>query len=166
MEQLSHSDCEFSVNITYEDLINNNFVDFLSVKLSENDINPAKITFEVLESISVSSYTEVINRINILKSMGFKIAVDDFGTEYSNFASLLELRADYIKIDGRFIKNVHIDVHSQKIVKAITDFSHNIGAKVIAEYVHSFEVYEIVRDFGIDYSQGFYFSEPKATLME
>ena len=98
--------------------------------------------------------------------MGFKIAIDDFGTEYSNFARLLELNVDYIKIDGTFIKNINRDQKSYNISKAICEFSHSINAKAIAEFVRDAEIQEIVEELGIDYSQGYYFSVPQPAFAE
>jgi len=96
--------------------------------------------------------------------MNCKIAIDDFGTDYSNFARILEIQADYIKIDGSFIKDLDKNENSFRITKSITDFAHNVGAKVIAEFVHNEEVQKMVVQLGIDYSQGYLFSIPKESV--
>ena len=92
--------------------------------------------------------------------MGCKIAIDDFGSGYSNFAYLVKLKPDYIKIDGSLVKNIDIDKNSLLIVKTINDFTHSLGFKTVAEYVHSKEVFDILKEIGIDEYQGFHFFEP------
>ncbi|KJU82191.1 cyclic diguanylate phosphodiesterase (EAL) domain protein [Candidatus Magnetobacterium bavaricum] len=151
---------EFSINITDFDFKEGFLPDYLSQSTSRHDIPPSRVVLEILEGISMKGTKDTIEQIGALSAMGFKIAIDDFGTEYSNFSRLLELHADYIKIDGSFIKGLATDQNSRKIVKSITDFAHSIDTEVIAEYVHCKEVQEIVLELGIDYSQGYYFSEP------
>ena len=109
----------------------------------------------------------IVNNILILKDMGFKIAIDDFGYANSNFGRLIKMQIDYIKIDGRFIKSVDSSAISHKIVRSITDFANNIGVKCIAEHVHSEPVQNIVLELGIEFSQGYFIGEatsnPKIT---
>ncbi len=95
---------------------------------------------------------------------GFQIAIDDFGAENSNFSRLLEIEPNYIKIDGSFIKNILTDEKSQIIVDAIIMVCKKRGIKIIAEYIHSQEVQNKVKELGIDYSQGFYFGAPNQEL--
>ncbi|MBF0337393.1 MAG: EAL domain-containing protein [Nitrospirae bacterium] len=151
---------EFSINITDFDFKEGFLLDYMEQRLRQHNIPPNRVVLEILEGISMKGTKDTIDQIGELSAMGFKIAIDDFGTEYSNFSRLLELHADYIKIDGSFIKGLVKDKNSRKIVKSITDFAHSIDTKVIAEYVHCKEVQEIVLELGIDYSQGYYFSEP------
>jgi len=99
-----------------------------------------------------------------LKRKGFSIAIDDFSVQNSNFERVHSMQVDYIKIDGSFIKDMSQDKKSYNVVKTISDFGKSIGAKVIAEYVHSKEVQDIVLELEIDYSQGYYFSEPLREL--
>ncbi|MBF0317845.1 MAG: EAL domain-containing protein [Nitrospirae bacterium] len=151
---------EFSINITDFDFKEGFLLDYLSQHTRRHNIPPSRVVLEILEGISMKGTKDTIEQIEALSAGGFKIAIDDFGTEYSNFSRLLELHADYIKIDGSFIKGLATDKNSRKIVKSITDFAHSIDTEVIAEYVHCKEVQDIVLDLGIDYSQGYYFSEP------
>ena len=98
--------------------------------------------------------------------MGYELAIDDFGIENSNFSRLLRLQTDFIKIDGSFIKNLVTDKNSQQIVSSIVSFAHNIGAQVVAEFVHNDLVSEACKTYGIDYLQGFYTGKPAATIDE
>jgi EAL domain-containing protein (putative c-di-GMP-specific phosphodiesterase class I) len=79
---------------------------------------------------------------------------------------LLRLKLDYLKIDGTLIEKMDTDVNSRILVENIVNFSRKLGIKTIAEYVHSSQIYNIVRTLGIDYSQGFYLGEPKPAIQQ
>ena len=161
----SHS-CRFSINISNEDMNQFCLVSFVREQLEKTGIHPERIVFEVLEEVSLGGNEKMIENIEALKGLGCKLAIDDFGTAYSNFAQLMNLKVDYIKIDGQFIKNLTTSDKSYKIVKTITDFSHNIGAEVIAEFIHNEATQECAKSLNIDYSQGYYFSKPSPTIDE
>ncbi len=150
----------FSINLCADDFTNKNTLNFIKKMLHEKQIEPGRVTFEILENFS---YTNTVNAMDILNSihdLGCKIAIDDFGKDYSNFGRLLDIKVDFIKIDGTFIKNIVKDKNTYTIVKAITDFAHSIGCKVIAEYVSTQKIQEKLFKLGIEYSQGYLFSKP------
>ena len=95
-----------------------------------------------------------------MKRYGAKIAIDDFGSGYSNFSYLTKLSADYIKIDGSLIKDIDVDKTALVVVETIVQFAKKLNIKTIAEYVHSSIIMDKVKELGIDYSQGFYIDEP------
>lgn len=152
---------EFSINITEDDLKEGFLVDYMQTLFAEKPLAPERVVFEVLEGISVTDSDRVLEQLTTLKEMGCKIAIDDFGAEQSNFSRLLELNADYVKIDGKFIKNIHADKKSYTITKAITRLAKDIGSHVIAEFVHCEAVHDKINELGIDYSQGYYIGKPK-----
>lgn len=102
--------------------------------------------------------------IKKVKAYGCKIAIDDFGTGYSNFEYLLKLKADFIKIDGSLIKNIDKDILSEKVCRNIVNFAKDLGMKTIAEFVENESILQKVKELGIDYSQGYYFSAPIENL--
>ena len=160
-----HNSYSFSINITEIDLNNHYLQAYLRKKLQEYAIEPSRVVLEVLEGISVTGAKNSLEQLMELKEMGFKIAIDDFGAQNSNFERVHSMNVDFIKIDGSFVKNLVVDPKSYSIVKTITDFAKSIGAEVIAEYVHIKEVQEIIKELGIEYSQGYYFSEPNKELI-
>ena len=160
-----NNNCEFSLNITEVDLNDGYLIDYFDKKLHEYNLSSSRVVLEVLEGISSNGMEHSLNQLKELEKRGFKIAIDDFGTQNSNFERVNSMHIDFIKIDGIFVKNLHIDEKSFSIVKSITDFAKNIGAKTIAEFVHNQEVFEKVKSLGIDYSQGYYFSEPKKDIV-
>ena len=97
----------------------------------------------------------------MLKKLGYKIFIDDFGTGYSNFVYLMQIKSDFIKIDGEIIKKILHDKVSLAVVKSIVNFTNEANISVVAEHVSSKEIYDIVAQLGIEYCQGYYFSAPK-----
>lgn len=163
-KRFGSTEYEFSVNITKTDLHLNYLEEFLLKHAKKNNINPSRVVLEILEDIDSLSSLDVISQLNSLRSYGFKIAIDDFGSQSSNLSRLLEFLPDYLKIDGSFIKNILTDNKSLIIVEAIVLLCKKSNIKIIAEFVHSAEVQAKVEELGIEYSQGFYFGEPKEDL--
>jgi len=157
---------DFSINLTQRDLIDDYLVRFLNKKLKQFNINPSRVTFEILENVTVAQNShKITQKLNELREMGFKIAVDDFGVENSNFSRLLEINLDFIKIDGIFIKNLKNNERNVKIIKAIVSLANALDIKTVAEYVESEELYEIVKECGIDYAQGYFIGKPEPQLV-
>jgi len=151
----------FSINISEPDLNDNYLIDFLKEAVGKYAIDPSRVVLEVLEGVSAYATEANLNQLNELKLLGFQLAIDDFGAQNSNFERVHRLQVDYIKIDGTFIKHIDTDPNSYKIAQSITNFAKSIGAQVIAEFVHSQAVYEKVLELDIEYTQGYYFGEPK-----
>ena len=164
-EYFKDKDFESSINLTIEDIKNKNLSSFILEKLQELNI-ASKVVFELVESEGIDNFEEVNEFIDKVKELGCKIAIDDFGSGYSNFEYLIKLNADYIKIDGSLIKDILVNKNNQEIVITIIDFAKRQGFKTIAEFVSSKEIFEKVMELGIDYAQGYYISEPKANIME
>lgn len=151
---------EFSINISEEGLQDRRIVNYLLNRCERYEIPTNRVLLEVLEGINTTQ-GKVLEHLRELHSKGFKIAIDDFGTANSNFGRLIDMKADYIKIDGSFVKNIDTDERSYKIVQSIAKFAKSIGAKSVAEFVHSEKVYCIICELGVDYSQGYLFGAPE-----
>lgn len=160
LETLSKVDAEFSVNLSVEDMLDTSTQEFFNVAMEIYPNLTHKIVFEILESDGIENYDEVSGFIKRMKGFGCQFAVDDFGTGYSNFAHILKLNVDYLKIDGSLIKRLDKDKDASIVVENIVDFSSKLGLKTIAEFVHSEAVFNRVKELGIDYSQGYWISEP------
>ncbi|PHQ65081.1 MAG: diguanylate cyclase [Sulfurimonas sp.] len=152
---------EFSINITLDDIKNRDTVDFLKDKLSEYKDIGSRLILEIVEDERIEEYKEVNYFIEEVRCFGCKIAIDDFGTGYSNFDYLMRLNIDFIKIDGSIIKNIDYDKNSVIITELIISFAKKLNIKTIGEFVHSESVYNKIKEMGVDYSQGYYFGEPK-----
>ncbi|MEA2049525.1 MAG: EAL domain-containing protein [Campylobacterota bacterium] len=163
LEKFKDTNYEFSINLSVEDFENETTLKMLLSTLENNPI-AKKTVIEITESEEIKNFNQVVSVVNKFKSFGCQIAIDDFGSGYSNFSYLMQLQADYIKIDGSLIENIVTDQSSQSIVKAIVSFAKEMNIKTIAEYVSSEEIFYKIKEFGIDYSQGFYFGIPKQSI--
>ncbi|NPA65274.1 MAG: EAL domain-containing protein, partial [Epsilonproteobacteria bacterium] len=122
---------------------------------------PSTITLEILEGITSTGAKNNIDKLNRLKKHGFLIAIDDFGVEYSNFERIKDLDIDFIKIDGKYTKEITTNKKSLTIVKAITSFAHSMDIKVIAEFVENETIFNTLKEMEVDASQGYYFHKPE-----
>ena len=160
-EYFSDHTCEFSINLTMEDILNEEINSFLFSLLEKHHIG-SRVVFEIVESESIQNYETVSEFIKKLKSYGSKIAIDDFGSGYSNFEYILKLNVDYLKIDGSLIKNIVSDTNAKIVVSTIVEFAKKLGIKTIAEFVENEAIFQVMQELEIDYSQGYYFQAPKS----
>ena len=154
----------FSINITKHDFLAKYLPDFLDRKTKQHNIKPKNVTLEILEDIAIENNDEMIQQINHLSSLGYIIAIDDFGVESSNISKLSDLDADFIKIDGSFIKDMDTNKKHLGIVESLVFMAKKLDMQIVAEFVHNEAIYEIVKDLGIHYCQGYYFSPPKEKI--
>ena len=162
-EIFSENSLEFSINLSFEDIVNPEIYKFIIDKLNKSQIG-SRVTFELLESEKVKDFKKVIRFFNEIKRFGVKVAIDDFGSGFSNFSYMTKLSPDFIKIDGSLIKDLDTDKNAQIVVETIVDFAKKLGIKTVAEYVHSSTVLSVVQRMGIDYSQGFYIDKPQPQI--
>ncbi|MEA3499295.1 MAG: EAL domain-containing protein [Campylobacterota bacterium] len=158
-------DYEFSINLSIEDIINQNTVKFIIDSL-ESFTNPSRVVFEILETEEIENYGELKDFIKKVKQYGCQIAIDDFGSGYSNFAHILELNIDYLKIDASLVKNISTDENSKKITQTIINFTKDLGMKTIAEFVEDELSLNILETMGCDYIQGYYIGKPQVGLKD
>ena len=142
-----------------EDIENNETVAFLKNAIKEFP-EPSRITFELIKTEMVSDYKTVIAFMESFKKLGINMAIDDFGSGYSNFAYLVQFKADILKIDGTLIKEMPTDANSFQVVAAISDFARRLGMKTVAEFVSDRDVDEYVRELEIDFAQGYHYGKP------
>jgi len=123
-------------------------------------VDPHLINFEITESAVIKNVDLTRRNIELLKDIGVGIHIDDFGTGYSSLSILRDLPLDVIKVDKSFVAAMDTDAGARQIVEAIAELSHKMKLKTIAEGVESREQADTLREMGIDYLQGFYFSKP------
>ncbi|MDO9266437.1 MAG: bifunctional diguanylate cyclase/phosphodiesterase [Sulfurimonas sp.] len=162
-EAFEDNEFEFSINLSIDDIMSSEIFNFIIDKL-KNSKASKRVIFELLESDAIEDSKKVDRFISEVKRYGAKIAIDDFGSGYSNFGYLTKMNVDYIKIDGSLVQNIDVDKNALLVVETIVEFAKKLGIKTIAEYVHSSMIMDIVRDLGVDYSQGFYIDEPSINL--
>lgn len=152
-----------SINLSGRDMLDGDVSSWLLELLNKHRVAD-RIVFELVEDENLDSVERVENFIAKVKNMGAKIAIDDFGSGYSNFAYILKMRPDYIKIDGSLIKNIDINHDSYMITRAIVSFARDLGIKTIAEFVHSKDIFDICKELGVDEFQGFYLGVPTGNI--
>jgi len=151
---------EIALNLSAVDIEDKDIREFILNEISENSPVGGYLVVELLEDEGIHNQNTVKSFIKELKLAGVKIAVDDFGSGYSNFSRLMEYEPDYIKIDASLIRNIADDKNSLNIVETIKNFADKQGYKTVAEFVSNETIFEIVKALGIDYSQGYFIGKP------
>jgi len=162
-ETFTDNDYMFSINLSIEDVMDESTSKFILELLRTSGI-ANRVIFELLESEGIESFEVVNDFIKEIKKTGAMVAIDDFGSGYSNFVYLSELKVDIIKIDGSLIKNIDQDTQAQIIVGTIIKFANQLNIKTVAEFVHSESVKQKVIEMGIDYIQGYHIGKPMASI--
>ncbi|AHE96746.1 hypothetical protein THERU_01390 [Thermocrinis ruber] len=119
------------------------------------------IIFEITERKAIEDIMRVVSFVRELKDDGFRFAIDDFGSGYSSFYYLKYLPVDFLKIEGEFIKTLPNSPTDRVFIEGIVNVAKKMGIKTIAEFVEDEEVFEVVKDLGIDYAQGYYLGKPE-----
>lgn len=162
-QYFEHIDYDFSVNLSVDDILDKDMVKYIKQKIKKYSV-ANKIIFEILESEGIENYEEVSFFISEMKKLGCRIAIDDFGSGYSNFEHLLKLDIDYIKIDGTLIKNLDKDVNAQVVVETIVGFAQRLNILTVAEFVHNEAVFIKARELNVSRSQGFFLGTPEENI--
>lgn len=152
---------KISINLSSLDIEKEETRNILFELLDEYKKDRHRVIFELLEDESVKDFNVIKKFIKQVKNLGVMIAIDDFGAGYSNFERLLEFSPDILKIDGKLIKNIAKDAYSRNVVETIVTFSKKQNIVTIAEFVENEEIFNILDELGVDYSQGYYFGKPE-----
>jgi EAL domain-containing protein (putative c-di-GMP-specific phosphodiesterase class I) len=118
------------------------------------------IILEILENDNIEHYHLLTKKLVQFKQVAAKIAIDDFGSGYSNFSHIIGISPHYLKIDASLIKDIDTNRKSYEMVKAIVQFAKSLHIKTIAEFVSSKEIFDITYALGVDEFQGYYFGKP------
>jgi len=157
--------CSFSINLAFSDILNDRTRNLLFSKIVEYDI-AKQLTIEILETQEFERNEIITQFIRDVYSYGAKIAIDDFGSGFANFKHMTTIESDYMKIDGSLIRDIVEDENDRLVVETIVSFAKKLGKKTIAEFVHSKEVYDMVKAMGVDFVQGYYLAKPTPTICQ
>ena len=128
--------------------------------VEEYGADPSSLIFEVTETAAVENFNQARNFIESLRSLGCRFALDDFGMGYSSFHYLKNLPVDIVKIDGSFVRNLHLNEFDRIIVKAMSDLSNGMNIVTVAEFVENEEIRVLLEKLGVDYGQGYHLGMP------
>lgn len=159
LDDFENIDATVNLNINVHDITCKDFCDMLYTRL-ETYKNAHNIVFELLEDECFKEMETLKTFINKVKQYGVKIAVDDFGSGYSNLLKLVEIKPDFIKIDGEIIKNICKSKASQVVVETIIELAKKLNVSLVAEYAENKDIQNAILKYGIPYSQGFLFAKP------
>ncbi len=162
---ISQTGCDISINLSMRDIKNPETVLIIESSLNRHPFVARHMIFELLENYELENSPQLTIFMHNMRSKGVRFAIDDFGSGYSNFEYLMRINPDYIKISGELVKDIHQIAESRILVENITNFAHKMGFETIAEYVHNEEVWKIIKEIGVDFSQGFYLGQPEEKLL-
>ncbi len=148
------------INLSGHSLSDDRFMDFLVNQINDSGITPGLLCFEITETAVIANLSQASRMIAMLREMGCRFALDDFGVGLSSFSYLKNLSVDYLKLDGCFVQNMMKDNIDLAMVKAINQIGHTMNIKTIAEFVEDKATLYAVRDIGVDYAQGYAVARP------
>ena len=149
-----------SINLSASDLEKETTRKKIITLLDEYITDNHRIIFELLEDEHITNMVDIQAFIKTIKKRGVKIAIDDFGSGYSNFERVFAFEPDILKIDGSLIKNIETDQFNKHLVETIVLFAKKQNIETIAEYVENESIFNLLQSLGVDYSQGYYFGKP------
>jgi len=152
----------YFINLSGASLSDKEFFDYINAQIKQSGIMPSMICFEITETAAISSFQEAVEFIRDIRSLGCKIALDDFGSGLSSFSYLKAIPADFLKIDGNFVKDIVADPMDRAIVEAVTQIARVAGLETIAEFVENDAIMNEVRSIGVDFAQGYGLHHPEA----
>ena len=159
-----HQQCVIAMNLSGRSLGTPGFLDSFQEHLFESGVHPNNIVFEVTESAAIAEMAKAESFITIMKKLGYRFSLDDFGVGFSSFSYLKHLPVNHIKIDGSFICHLDTSCEDQIFVHAIVQVAHELGLLTVAEFVETQETLELLFDIGVDYVQGYHIGKPGPTL--
>jgi len=149
-----------SVNISSKQFAQPDLVIQIRRALQESGLDPALLKLEITESLAMSDAERSETILWLLKGLGIGLSIDDFGTGYSSLSYLRRFPVNTLKIDRSFIAGIGNDTESAEIVRTIVTLSHNLGLDVVAEGVETAEHAAMLKEFGCDFAQGYFYYRP------
>ena len=150
----------FAINLSATSLSNPEVMRYLQTVLPGRGVPADKIIFEITETAAIESYGAAQDFIREIRRYGCKFSLDDFGSGFTSYAHLKNLRTDALKIDGSFIKDMLKNPGDYAMVKSMNDIGHSLGLRTVAEYVESPMILDALREIGVDYAQGYAIHRP------
>ena len=154
------ADLTLEVNLSGKSIGSPDLLAAIERRLSETGADATRLIFEVTETAAITNMDAARDFARSLQRLGCKFALDDFGAGFGSFVYLKHLPADYLKLDGDFIRDLPDSPTDQLVVRAMVDVARGLGQRTIAEFVGSHRCLELLRELGVDYAQGFWLGKP------
>jgi diguanylate cyclase (GGDEF)-like protein len=152
------------INLSAQEIQGRGILGYAEALCAQLEVPPSSIVFEILERDAISDITHMGGFLTNLRKKGFAFALDDFGSGYNSFHYLRELRFEYVKIDGAFVRNILNSKIDRALVRNLSRLCQELDILTIGEYVESQEIFDLLKDMGINFSQGFHIGLPLASL--
>lgn len=149
-----------SINLSGVSINDPRLLAFIRDELVHHPLLPGAVIFEITETAAVSDFSAARTFMNAVRELGCAFALDDFGVGFSSFSYVKQLPVEYVKIDGSFVRTLVENPDDQVFVRALAEVARGFGKQTIAEFVEDELALEMVRDFGIDYAQGYFIGKP------
>jgi EAL domain-containing protein (putative c-di-GMP-specific phosphodiesterase class I) len=149
-----------SINVSALNLDEPDFADRILALVDEHGVPPGLLELEFTESAIAKNAERVVRQLEALRDAGIQIAIDDFGSGYSNLSYLQTLPTSVLKIDRAFVTNLGTSVRDQRLVSSMIDMAHGLGYRVVAEGIETQEAYDLLKSWGCDEGQGFLMARP------
>ncbi len=159
LNDFEHREETVSINVSLQDIQSDIFRTWLVGKLSAYS-HPERVIIEFVETENYQTLNTLFDFVSRVKELGSGIAIDDFGSGYSNFSTLLSLSPNFIKIDGSIVKKLQSSNDNVIILNTIKFLASQIKTLTVAEFVENSEIQEIVENHDVTYSQGYLFAKP------
>jgi PAS domain S-box-containing protein len=156
----SNTPLTMSVNISSKQFAQPDLVIQIRQALQQSGLDPALLKLEITESLAMSDAERSETILWLLKGLGVGLSIDDFGTGYSSLSYLRRFPVNTLKIDRSFISGIGNDTESAEIVRTIVTLSHNLGLDVVAEGVETAEHAAMLKEFGCEFAQGYFYHKP------
>lgn len=165
LEKMNHleKDCFYiSINISYKELKDSKFIDEVKWIIESSSLPPNRLCFEIVERYKLDEVEKVKELISELKSLGVKVAIDDFGVEYSNFDILTQIDYDTIKLDKHFIDDIEKSIVSREIIKCMCNIASYNHKNIVIEGVETKQQVDIIKNcYGESICiQDYFYAEP------
>jgi len=161
-----HKPISLAINLSGRHFGNVSMLKFIQEAIQTYGADPQSLMFEVTETEAVENLSRAREFIDALREIGCKFALDDFGIGFSSFHYLRNLPVDYIKIDGSFVRNLHMDSDDRLFVKAIVDLAKGLQIPCVAEFVENAHIIEVLLELGVELGQGYHISKPKPEFID
>jgi EAL domain-containing protein (putative c-di-GMP-specific phosphodiesterase class I) len=151
----------FAINLSGQSIGEESFLSFVVDEIERSGVDARRLCFEITETAAISKLDSAIRFISILRALGCRFILDDFGSGLSSFAYLRDLQVDFLKIDGEFVQNMMGDRVKRAMVESINQIGHVMGLKTIAEWVENRQTLDALTELGVDYAQGYWLCRPQ-----
>ena len=150
----------FEVNLSGKSVADPSFLGLIESELEAASVEPRGLCLEVTETAAILNLERLRSFAAAASALGCEFALDDFGADFASFYRFKDLAVDLLKIDGELIKDLPVNSTNQLITRAIVDVARELGKRTIAESAEDAETVALLREYGVDYAQGYYVGKP------